>query len=235
MSYVQNSEFELELMDWLIAKITGSPDNATASFEALLKLELWKGAGPKFLAQNKPDFDISFRFQSHWLTYGHRIREQIISDFETSKLLKHMMPKYKGSGKILYRGEKKWNWDNGQIGFCWTDKKSIAEKFAAGLHNGEDGAVIIKGNFPANAIIAGPETEQTHPIRDEEREHTIDPICDVLVEAIHCHGPYDETGNFKPDWPLPSITKRKCQSDPAPTPTETLPPQTIRLAPISPD
>ncbi len=216
MNFVQNSEFELELMDWLIAMITNSPGNATATFEALLKLELWKGAGSKFRAMNKPAFNVSLEFQSHWFANGHKIRDQINSDFETAELLKHMMPSYNEGDKVLYRGESKYNWDNGPIGFCWTDDLEVAEMFAGGMHNGEHGAVIIEGRFPASAIIAGPEPKQTNKIRDREREFTIDPFCDVLVEAIRCHGPYDETGNFRPDWPLPSPKKRRCQSEPTP-------------------
>lgn len=203
--------FKSDILDWLLTKITNDPDGSRVVFEAISKLELWSDAVPKLLGQKEPLFDVSLAFQSRWLTSGHTIRDCICSDLQTSKLLRHMLPKYDGYDKVLYRGESKWNWDNGQIGFCWTDKFDVAETFAGGWHNGEHGAVVITGNFPASAIISGPELKQSHALKDAEREFTIDPFYDVLVVAVRCHGPYDETGNYKPDWPLPEETKRRCQ------------------------
>lgn len=211
MNLDQNHGLKLELIDWLVAKVTSRPACAGAAFEAILKLGFWRETARRIRAFNEPAFDVLLAFQSHWLTSGHTIREQIISDCETAKLLRHMMPRYEGCDKVLYRGESKWNWDNGQIGFCWTDKIEVAEMFAAGIHNSEHGAVVIRGNFPPSAIISGPEPNQSHTIRDEEREFTLDPFCEILVEAIRCHGPYDDTGNCKPEWPLPRETKRRCQ------------------------
>ena len=137
-----NEEFKQDLVNWLVAKLTTEPESATDIFESILKLELWKLAGSSIQFGFEPTWEIRLAFQSHWLTSGHHIRKQILDDRRTANLLKHMMPAYGGSEKTLYRGENKWNWDNGQIGFCWTDKLQVAKNFAGGLHNDEFGAVI---------------------------------------------------------------------------------------------
>lgn len=211
LQFHRDLNLQQELLKWFFAKIAQKPSCALAVFEGVLKLDMWKLAASKIGELGEPPMEVRLAFQSHWITSAHCVREQIADDEKTAELIRQMMPLYEGGNKELYRGESKWNWDNGQIGFCWTDKLTVAKTFAGGLHNGEFGAVIIKGSFRAGDIIAGVDPNQTHSIRDEEREFTIDPFCDVLVEAIECHGPYDETGNSKPNWPLPDPVTRKCQ------------------------
>jgi hypothetical protein len=96
------------------------------------------------------------RFCLHsWLTLGDGYRNQISNDLLVLKLMRVLLPKYKGPGMVLFRGETFGNRRRRTYGLSWTAE--LAKSFANGImrtHQG--GSVVLKTHAPAEAIICAP-------------------------------------------------------------------------------
>ena len=112
------------------------------------------------------------KFHTFWTVAGHHVREQIGDDRFLVNILRCGLPMYTGDRRLLYRGENLDRLAAGRIGFCWTEKRSIAEMFASGLNATRSGGVLIESVFDSEAIISSP---SNHSEYLGEFEYTVDP------------------------------------------------------------
>ncbi|WP_254877436.1 hypothetical protein [Cronobacter sakazakii] len=117
-------------------------------------------------------------FHTKWIESGHFIRSQIKDDKAVAQLLSKLMPKYDGEGLTVFRGENEHRFNSGQIGFCWTSKREVAERFARGLNACQSQGLLLQAYAPPKAIFSGP-NEHSHYLG--ESEVTVDP---ALLENI---------------------------------------------------
>lgn len=121
------------------------------------------------------------RVHSIWIESGGHLRRKIRDDQLILRVLKRALPGYEGPGLALYRGECRFLFEAGQLGFCWTPDLSVAEMFARGLNALESGGVLLKAYAPAKAILAGPNSHSEHL---QEHEYTCDPTQIQSVEVL---------------------------------------------------
>ena len=114
-----------------------------------------------------------------WTVNGGHIRNKIRNDSLLLQFLKLSLPKYNGDASILFRGECRFLYEDGKIGFCWTPDIEVAKKFARGLNSIESGGILLKAYAPKSAILSAPNPHSTNQIR--ENEYTCDP---TLLEKI---------------------------------------------------
>ncbi len=108
-----------------------------------------------------------------WIVHGGHIRRLVSNDSLVLAWLKIILPKYSGGALRLYRGESKFLYDQGLIGFCWTPKKDIAEMFASGLNAIESGGVLLSAIFSPESILSAPNSHSSDWLC--EFEYTCDP------------------------------------------------------------
>nr|WP_238533049.1 hypothetical protein [Vibrio anguillarum] len=118
-----------------------------------------------------------------WIVNGGHIRRHISDDKLILKWLKLILPKYEGGELQLYRGECQFLYDQGLIGFCWTPKKQVAEKFARGLNATESGGVLLSAYVSSEAILSAPNSHSADWL--EESEYTCDPTQIRSIEVLH--------------------------------------------------
>ncbi|WP_217516220.1 hypothetical protein [Vibrio metschnikovii] len=118
-----------------------------------------------------------------WIVNGGHIRRHISDDKLILKWLKLILPKYEGGELQLYRGECQFLYDQGLIGFCWTPKKQVAEKFARGLNAIESGGVLLSAYVSSEAILSAPNSHSADWL--EESEYTYDPTQIRSIEVLH--------------------------------------------------
>ncbi|WP_237285642.1 hypothetical protein, partial [Vibrio anguillarum] len=116
-----------------------------------------------------------------WIVNGGHIRRHISDDKLILKWLKLILPKYEGGELQLYRGECQFLYDQGLIGFCWTPKKQVAEKFARGLNATESGGVLLSAYVSSEAILSAPNSHSADWL--EESEYTCDPTQIRSIEV----------------------------------------------------
>nr|WP_226375914.1 hypothetical protein [Pantoea stewartii] len=119
-------------------------------------------------------------FHSKWIESGAFIREKINNDLFLTELLTLLLPPYSGTNLVLYRGENKARFDEGRIGFCWTQDTSIAEMFGSGLNAYNSPGLLLRAEAPACSILAGP---NDHSRYLGENEFTVNPslLSSVIV------------------------------------------------------
>jgi hypothetical protein len=122
-------------------------------------------------------------FHSQWVESGAFIRESINNDLILIKLLTLLLPPYDGDSLVLYRGENKTRFDEGRIGFCWTQDLSIAEMFGSGLNAYKSPGLLLRAEVPACSILAGP---NEHSRYLGENEFTVNPslLSNITVLEI---------------------------------------------------
>lgn len=150
-------------------------------FRKITKSKAWKDKAKEILCA--PEFGPCFinDFHTAWTESGHHIREQIGDDAYLVKLLRHVLPKYKGGSLILFRGENYPRWINKEIGLCWTSKKNTARMFGRGLNAFHSGGVLLKCIVQSDWIISGP---SAHSHYLGELEYTIDPGALSGIEVV---------------------------------------------------
>lgn len=116
-----------------------------------------------------------------WTVNGGHLRRKIRDDALVLCVLKKFLPGYRGAGLWLYRGECQFLHAENLIGFCWSPKIEVAEKFARGLNAIESGGVLLKAYAPPEAILAEPNYHSAKQM--EEFEYTCDPwlLQDILI------------------------------------------------------
>lgn len=118
-----------------------------------------------------------------WVVNGGHIRRHVSDDQLVLTWLKLILPKYDGTELQLYRGECKFLYDQGLIGFCWTPKKQVAEMFARGLNAMESGGVLLSAKLAPEAILTGPNSHSADWLG--ESEYTCDPTQIGSIEVLH--------------------------------------------------
>lgn len=108
-----------------------------------------------------------------WTVSGGHIRNKVRDDELILKVLKLGLPKYEGQGIELFRGECRFLYEGGKLGFCWTPVRDVAEMFARGLNAIESGGVLLRCYAPQTAILAAPNDHSASQM--QEFEFTCDP------------------------------------------------------------
>ena len=108
-----------------------------------------------------------------WTVSGGHIRNKVRNDELILRILRLGLPKYKGHGFTLYRGECKFLYEDKKLGFCWTPVREVAEMFARGLNAIESGGVLLQAYAPPGAILAEPNDHSASQMK--EFEYTCDP------------------------------------------------------------
>ncbi|SEA52267.1 hypothetical protein [Acidovorax soli] len=114
---------------------------------------------------------LSEAFHTQWHVCHHRLRELVEDDDLMLDAAWVWLPRYKGPGLDLFRGENIDRFEAGQIGSAWSDKHETAKTFASGLNAVGMGGVILRAVVPAHAIVAGPSAHSSYL---GESEFTID-------------------------------------------------------------
>ena len=117
-----------------------------------------------------------------WTVNGGHLRNKIRDDALILRVLKKIMPGYRGNGLTLYRGECKFLYEQQKIGFCWSPDIEVAMCFARGLNALESGGVLLKAHVPAEAILAAPNDHSALQMR--EFEYTCDPTNLQRINVI---------------------------------------------------
>jgi hypothetical protein len=130
--------------------------------------------------------ELSSAFSTYWIEAGHHIREQLLDDLLLVRLLRHMLPRYEGDALVLYRGENLDRWNEGRIGFAWTQDFAVATMFARGLNAIHSGGILIQGKFASTAIISGPDAHSNYL---GEKQYTVDSSQSVLLTKISSFPP----------------------------------------------
>ncbi|MGE8066178.1 hypothetical protein [Pseudomonas sp. NPDC089569] len=125
-------------------------------------------------------------FHTQWHVSHHYIRELVDNDELLMDMLWTWLPRYKGPGLLLYRGENIDRLECGKIGTAWSTKEETAQMFARGLNATGKGGVVVKTTAPADAIIAGP---SAHSIYMGEHEYTVDVRRLGPISRTNCYPP----------------------------------------------
>lgn len=120
-------------------------------------------------------------FGSRWILAGHHIREQVSDDRALVELLREFLPPFEGDSLMLYRGENYARFQAGYIGLAWTTDESVALMFGRGLNAVGTGGVLLCAQFPASAIISGP---NDHSDYLGESQYTVDPTRCIGMEVL---------------------------------------------------
>jgi hypothetical protein len=139
----------------------------------------WKSAF-EYIDINIADMHLE-RMGAHqiWIESGGHLRRKIRDDSLILSVLRKVLPSYQGPGLVLYRGECKFLYEQGKIGFCWSPEIEVAELFGRGLNALESGGVVLKAYAPTAAVISGPNDHSANYLR--ENEFTCDP---TLLEGM---------------------------------------------------
>jgi len=111
-------------------------------------------------------------FHNKWIESGHFIRAKINNDEAVAFLLSKLMPKYDGEGLTVFRGENEYRFNSGQIGFCWTADREVAEMFACGLNAYRGQGLLLQAYASSDAIFSVP---NSHSRYLGENEVTVNP------------------------------------------------------------
>jgi len=123
-----------------------------------------------------------------WIVNGGHLRRKIKDDKLIAKVLSLALPGYIGEGLVLYRGECRFLFESGKIGFCWTPDVDVATKFARCLNAIESGGVLLKAHAPSAAILSSPNDHSS--IQMEEFEYTCDPSLLENITVIRSYEKY---------------------------------------------
>jgi hypothetical protein len=134
----------------------------------------------KYISENHKELDFcKDKIHTLWTVNGGHLRRKIKDDKLIAKVLSLALPGYNGKGLVLYRGECRFLFESGLIGFCWTPNVDVATKFASGPNAIESGGILLKAYAPRAAILSSPNDHSS--IQMQEFEYTCDP---VLLENI---------------------------------------------------
>lgn len=144
--------------------------------------EVWPRAF-RFIVANIDNLGLDAeRVHTMWTVNGGHLRRKIKDDDLIRQALRFILPGYDGEGMVLYRGECRFLYDAGQIGFCWTPDQDVAAMFARGLNAIESGGVLLRAFAPAEAIFSSPNDHSSKQMG--EFEFTCDPLLLHEVELI---------------------------------------------------
>lgn len=136
---------------------------------------IWKKAF-QYVLENRENLEFEKdKIHMLWTELGGALRGKIKNDELILSVLHISLPGYAADqGLELYRGECRFLYEQGKIGFCWTPKIDVARTFASGLNALEaGGGVLLKALAPASAIMAAPNVLSTNQMK--EFEYTCNP------------------------------------------------------------
>jgi hypothetical protein len=119
-------------------------------------------------------------FGTYWIVAGHRIREQVANDRVLIQFLRKVLPPYRGSRVVLFRGESRERFLAGKVGLSWSADQATAAMFASGL-NSIGGGLVLRAAFEPEGVIAEP---NAHSLYLGEHQYTVDPRAAQRVEVI---------------------------------------------------
>jgi hypothetical protein len=168
---------------------TAVPEPTEADeFRRITDSREWARKTPEILGKPVPPDPERAAFSTHWVVAGHHIREQVADDALLVRLLRHLLPPYKGGALTLFRGENLPRWEKGAVGLAWTDKIDVARMFGGGLNARDTGGVLLRGAFGPAAIISG---SDIHSRYLGEMQFTIDPFYGTDIDVLERYPPCD--------------------------------------------
>jgi len=133
-------------------------------------------------------------FHTLWIECGEFIRKKLNNDKTLTQLLTLCMPKYKGPSLIVFRGENEHRFNAGEIGFCWTENREVAERFASGRNACNGKGFLLQAYAPSEAIFSGPNDHSNHI---NEHEVTLNPNLLTDIKIITSY-PKSHDSRFTP-------------------------------------
>jgi len=127
------------------------------TIQALQFKGLWRRVVRSVSGMNPSDKFRRCCLQS-WIFWGDSLRNDIGNDLLLIELLWVLMPKYKGDGVRLYRGERFLNRCHRTYGMSWTSNREVARLFADGIfcRTSKGGSCLLETYAPHDAIICAP-------------------------------------------------------------------------------
>ena len=111
-------------------------------------------------------------FLEHWILQGDTIRCLVNDDLVLMDGLRKLLPRYRGPGRKLYRGDAALNLRRRQYGLSWSADKDVARHFAQGTWQMlEGGSVLLEVDAPVRAIIS---TDALVAENHDEAEYVVD-------------------------------------------------------------
>lgn len=151
------------------------------NFRTIKEQCLWGEYAIYLLNEREITSEAKDQFGTYWIEAGHHMREQIADDRTLVRLLRHLLPPYKGETIELFRGENRRRWQNKVVGLAWTASADTARMFGRGLNAIDTGGVLLKAFFEPEAIISGPNSHSNYL---GENQFTIDPFAGTVITAI---------------------------------------------------
>ena len=194
------------LLDAFANSIRTSDIHAYAqSLEALQHSLLW----PR-VVRAVEHLDPPAKFRRHclwsWLKWGDSLRSEVNNDLLLIKLLRVLLPKYKGPALTLYRGETTWNRRRRTYGMSWSTEIEVATQFANGiLRTFQGGSVVLKTRAPARSIICAPELVTNRFAAEHEilvdrrklgRVHVVERLAELSFEKLTRAAERENTGRL---------------------------------------
>jgi hypothetical protein len=88
-----------------------------------------------------------------WQNYGDHLRQELGTPL-LARVLRVVLPPYRGPDMTLYRGNSARNLRNRTYGLAWSASQEMDEGFARGIwRTFEGGSVLLRAQAPAAAII----------------------------------------------------------------------------------
>ncbi|PPC63952.1 hypothetical protein C1Y41_04730 [Pantoea sp. ICBG 1758] len=167
-------------------KIERNQFSTRNEFEKIIKRKKLNSFAFRFSKGKTDKRMTSESFHDFWIERGWGIRRSVKNDRNLAKILRRLMPKIQHSARWVYRGESLDDFKKGKVGFCWTEKKEVAYKFAKYVNNSGSGGILLKAFASSEAILAG-----LHPRNEssvlQEFEITVNPFMLDEIEIIEVY------------------------------------------------
>jgi hypothetical protein len=113
------------------------------------------------------------RFLRVWLVNGDHIRSEVGDDLIFLDGLRSLLPRYRGSARILFRGDSMYNRQRRTYGPSWTESIEVARQYAERgfWRTFQGGSVLLETEAPPQAIICAPAMFDDHYA---EQEYVVD-------------------------------------------------------------
>ncbi len=156
-------------------------DFCNGSYDCDLPDEVWKPVFEGIANSNKSLKFEKDKIHTLWTVNGGHLRRKVKDDDLVGNVLSVSLPGYNGEGLILYRGELRFLYESGKVGFCWTPRIDVAKKFASAPNAaGPGGGMLLKAFAPSEAVLAPPNAHSSGQMK--EFEYTCNPKLLINIE-----------------------------------------------------